>query len=113
MRVLMAIAAVLLATSAAQAQYSFDYNGQTIHIDPDRGTISIPGVFDNTGKKSRRVHRDLDSTRKQTKVDPQTPPEQPQAPAPATAAPAAANTPASTTPVGAAAASPSAAAVPQ
>ncbi|MBV8920897.1 MAG: DUF2147 domain-containing protein, partial [Bradyrhizobium sp.] len=36
MRVLMAIAAVLLASSAAQAQYSFEYDGRIIRIDPDR-----------------------------------------------------------------------------
>jgi len=89
MRVLMAVAAVLLATGAAQAQYSFEYNGQTIRIDPDRGTVSIPGVFDNTAKKSRRVRTDQDSTRKQGKVDPQTPSEPPTAPAAQAPAPAA------------------------
>ena len=36
---LLAIAALLLASSAAQAQYTFDYGGRTIRIDPDRGTI--------------------------------------------------------------------------
>ena len=45
MRKLLAIAAFLLASTAAQAQYTFDYGGRTIRIDPDRGTVSIPGVY--------------------------------------------------------------------
>src|SRR6202000_556861 len=47
------MAIILLASSAAQAQYQFEYGGRTIRIDPDRGTVSIPGVYDNTGKKSK------------------------------------------------------------
>ena len=47
MKKLFAIAALLLASTAAQAQYSFEYGGRTIRIDPDRGTVSIPGVYDN------------------------------------------------------------------
>jgi len=54
MRTLFVIAAFLLASTAAQAQYTFDYGGRTITIDPDRGTVSIPGVYDNTGKKAKR-----------------------------------------------------------
>ena len=54
MKKLLAIAALLLASSAAQAQYSFEYGGRTIRIDPDRGTVSIPGVYDNTGRRSKR-----------------------------------------------------------
>ena len=50
----LAIAVLLLASTAAQAQYTFDYGGRTITIDPDRGTVSIPGVYDNTGKKAKR-----------------------------------------------------------
>ena len=38
-------AALFLASPAAQAQYQFDYGGRTIRIDPDRGTVSIPGVY--------------------------------------------------------------------
>ena len=76
MRTFFAIAALLLASTAAQAQYTFDYGGRTITIDPDRGTVSIPGVYDNTGKKAKR-DQDSDRLRKQT---PQ------QAPAPATTA---------------------------
>ena len=56
MKKCLAIAALLLASTvtAAQAQYSFEYNGRTITIDPDRGTVSIPCVFDNTKKKRVR-----------------------------------------------------------
>jgi len=55
MKRLLAIAAFLLASSTAQAQYTFEYGGHTIRIDPDRGTVSIPGVYDNTGRKTKRV----------------------------------------------------------
>ena len=48
-----AAAFLLLASTAAQAQYQFEYGGRTIRIDPDRGTVQIPGVYDNTGKKSK------------------------------------------------------------
>src|SRR5215813_7173171 len=91
MKRLLAIAAFLLASSAAQAQYTFQYGGHTIHIDPDRGTVSIPGVYDNTGRKSKRARNtDQDSSHKQkqapqeAKVEPQPP----VAPAPQAAAPA-------------------------
>jgi hypothetical protein len=50
MKRLLAVAAFLLASTAAQAQYSFEYGGRTIRIDPDRGTVSIPGVYDNSGR---------------------------------------------------------------
>ena len=99
MRTLFAIAALLLASTAAQAQYTFDYGGRTITIDPDRGTVSIPGVYDNTGKKAKRS-RDEDSDRprkqspQQAKSDPQAPvaapAPAPQAPAPTAAEPSAA-----------------------
>src|SRR5271155_1607663 len=101
MRKLIAIAAFLLASTAAQAQYTFDYGGRTIRIDPDRGTVSIPGVYDNSGRRSKRSHGDQDSDRsrksapEQAKIDPQTPapaaapapPRAAPAPAPANAAP--------------------------
>jgi uncharacterized protein (DUF2147 family) len=97
MRMLFAIAAFLLASTAAQAQYTFEYGGRTIRVDPDRGTVSIPGVYDNTGRKSKRSRSDQDSDRprKQTpqeaKIDPQSPAVAPvqseQAPAPANTAP--------------------------
>jgi hypothetical protein len=95
MKQLLAVAAFLLASSAAQAQYSFQYGGHTIRIDPDRGTVSIPGVYDNTGRKSKRARTDQESTHKQqqspqeAKVDPQVQPQPQQAPADAAATPAA------------------------
>jgi Uncharacterized protein conserved in bacteria (DUF2147) len=101
MKKMFVIAAFLLASSAAQAQYSFEYGGRTIRIDPDRGTVSIPGVYDNTGRKSKRTHGDQDSDRprkqtpEQAKIDPQTPATDPApapAPAPAAQTPAPANT---------------------
>ena len=74
MRVLMAIAVVLLATSVAEAQYRFEYDGRVIRIDPDRGTVSIPGVFDNTPKdntkKSKRARTDQGRARQPTNTDP-------------------------------------------
>src|ERR1700693_5179494 len=94
MKKLLALAVFLLASTAAQAQYSFEYGGRTIRIDPDRGTVSIPGVYDNTGRKSRRTRSDQDSARKQqqqapqeAKVDPQTQSQPQQPPADAAAPP--------------------------
>jgi uncharacterized protein (DUF2147 family) len=111
MKKCLAIAVLLLASSltSAQAQYTFEYGGRTITIDPDRGTVQIPGVYDNTGKKARRPRGeegDLDRpTRKapqQAKSAPQAAPEPatPAAPAPAeqAAAPAAAPAPAAPAP---------------
>ncbi len=78
MKRLVALAAFLLAGSAAHAQYTFDYGGRTIHIDPDRGTVSIPGVYDNTGRR-KRSHNERGSERprkpapEQAKVEPQPP----------------------------------------
>jgi uncharacterized protein (DUF2147 family) len=101
MKKLFAIVALLLASSAAHAQYTFEYGGRTIRIDPDRGTVSIPGVYDNSGRKSKRTHGDQDSDRPrksapdQAKIDPQTPatgPAPAPAPAPAAQTPAPANT---------------------
>ncbi|MFH1341878.1 MAG: DUF2147 domain-containing protein [Pseudomonadota bacterium] len=114
MRTFFVIAAFLLASTAAQAQYTFDYGGRTITIDPDRGTVSIPGVYDNTGKKAKRSrdNQDADRPRKQApqqaKNDPQAPAAAPapsqQAPAPATTAVAPAPAPAPATAVAAPAA---------
>ena len=103
MNKLFAVAAFLLASTAAQAQYTFEYGGRTITIDPDRGTVSIPGVYDNTGRKAKRSRDDQDSDRprkqapQQAKSDPQAPAAEPaqtqQAPAPQPApAPATAST---------------------
>jgi uncharacterized protein (DUF2147 family) len=98
MKKLFAFGAFLLASTAAQAQYTFEYGGRTIRIDPDRGTVSIPGVYDNSGRRTKRSRNDQDSDRprknapQQAKVDPQTPaaaaPAQTdQAPAPANGSP--------------------------
>ena len=107
MKRLLAMAALLLASSTAQAQYQFEYGGRTIRIDPDRGTVQIPGVYDNSGKKAKRA-REQDTPRGQdasrskpatqdAKADQQTPP--PPAPPPsdtAVAPPAPAPAPATT-----------------
>jgi hypothetical protein len=110
MKKCLAIAVLLLAGSftAAQAQYTFEYGGRTITIDPDRGTVQIPGVYDNTGKKAKRPRGeegDLDrpgrKAPQQAKSAPQASPEAaPAAPAPAeqAAAPAAAPAPAAPAP---------------
>src|SRR6202047_262137 len=96
MKKLLAIAAFLLASAAAQAQYSFEYGGRTIRIDPDRGTVSIPGVYDNSGPRTKRSHSDQDSDRprkqkapEQVKIDPPAPAA---SPAPTEKVPAPANT---------------------
>jgi uncharacterized protein (DUF2147 family) len=97
MKRLLAIAAFLLASSTAQAQYTFEYGGHTIRIDPDRGTVSIPGVYDNTGRKAKRVRSTPEGghskqSPQEAKSDSQavTPPADTAA-APATPAPAPAN----------------------
>jgi hypothetical protein len=111
MKKCLAIAVLLLASSlsTAQAQYSFEYGGRTITIDPDRGTVQIPGVYDNTGKKAKRSRGeegDLDrpgrKAPQQAKSAPQAAPEAatPAVPAPAeqAAAPATAPAPAAPAP---------------
>ncbi|WP_426418143.1 DUF2147 domain-containing protein [Bradyrhizobium genosp. A] len=102
MRKLLATAAFLLASTAAQAQYTFEYGGRTIRIDPDRGTVQIPGVYDNTGQgKARKAKSDTKGTPKadpqapqQAKTDPQPPANPAPAPAPVGAPPAAEQAPA-------------------
>ena len=102
MKKCLAIAVLLLASSltTAQAQYKFEYGGRTITIDPDRGTVQIPGVYDNTPKRAKRPRGeegDLDrpsgrKTPQQAKSTPQAVPEPaspPAAVAPAAAAPSA------------------------
>ena len=111
MKKCLGIAVLLLASSlaTAQAQYTFEYGGRTITIDPDRGTVQIPGVYDNTGKKAKRPRGeegDLDrpgrKAPQQAKSAPQAAPEAatPAAPAPAeqAAAPATAPAPAAPAP---------------
>jgi len=73
MKRLLAVVALVFVSSAAQAQYKFEYDGKTIRIDPDRGTVSIPGVYDNTGQKSKRARRDSDAARKQPLQQPAAP----------------------------------------
>jgi uncharacterized protein (DUF2147 family) len=111
MKKCLAIAVLLLASTAAQAQYTFDYGGRTITIDPDRGTVSIPGVYDNTGKKAKRSRsEDGDPDRpgkkapQQAKTAPQAAPEvaAPATPAPAEQATAPAAAPAPVAPAPAA-----------
>jgi uncharacterized protein (DUF2147 family) len=110
MKKCLAIAMLVLASSltTAQAQVTFEYGGRTITIDPDRGTVSIPGVYDNTGKKARRPRGeegDLDRPNRkapqQAKTAPQAAPEPappPPAPAPAEQATAPAAAPAQAAP---------------
>jgi uncharacterized protein (DUF2147 family) len=108
MKKLLAIAALLLASTAAQAQYTFEYGGRTIRVDPDRGTVSIPGVYDNSGRKAKRSrNEDADRSRTKTPQQAKTDPQQPasDAAAPAATAPAPSDqaaTPAATAPVPAA-----------
>jgi uncharacterized protein (DUF2147 family) len=79
MKRLFAIAALLLAGTAAQAQVSFEYGGRTVRVDPDRGTVSIPGVYDNSERRAKRSRTDQDSDRprknapQQAKTDPRAP----------------------------------------
>jgi uncharacterized protein (DUF2147 family) len=101
-KTLAAAAFLLLASTAAQAQYEFEYGGRTIRIDPDRGTVSIPGVYDNTGKKSKSkkpAEAKSDPVAPAPAAAPATAPETAAAPAPVPAAapPAAAPPPAPTT----------------
>jgi uncharacterized protein (DUF2147 family) len=78
MKRLVALAALVFASSTAQAQYTFDFGGRTIRVDPDRGTVSVPGVYDNTARRNR-AHGDHGSERprkatpKQAKVGPSAP----------------------------------------
>jgi uncharacterized protein (DUF2147 family) len=90
MKKLLAVAAFLLVSTAAQAQYTFEYGGHTIRIDPDRGTVSIPGVYDNTGRRSKKAKTDQDGSRKQqTPQQARTEPQQPAQPTEPAAAPVA------------------------
>jgi hypothetical protein len=90
MKMLLAVAALLVASTAAQAQYTFEYGGKTIRIDPDRGTVQIPGVYDNT-KKSKKddspanAKQDSAKTTPAPTVDPAPPPAAVAVPAPGAA----------------------------
>ncbi|GKQ51018.1 DUF2147 domain-containing protein [Bradyrhizobium sp. Ce-3] len=95
MRKLLAIVTLVVASTAAvQAQYTFDYGGRIIRIDPDRGTVSIPGVYDNTGRSTKRAkHKDAEQKRETAPKDartdspsiPATPPAAAASPSPAAA----------------------------
>src|SRR5215472_8051108 len=94
MKKMLAAAAFLLVSTAAQAQYQFEYGGRTIRIDPDRGTVQIPGVYDNTGQAKAKKAKKNDTT-PQAPQQARTEPQAPAAPvaAPATEQPAAAVAP--------------------
>ncbi|MBW7968548.1 DUF2147 domain-containing protein [Bradyrhizobium sp. BR 10289] len=83
MRKLLATAAfLLLASTAAQAQYTFEYGGRTIRIDPDRGTVQIPGVYDNTGQgKAKKPKKNEAAPGQQTPQEAKANPQAPVAPA--------------------------------
>jgi uncharacterized protein (DUF2147 family) len=105
MKKCLAIAVLLLASSltAAQAQYKFEYGGHTITIDPDRGTVQIPGVYDNTPKKAKRPRGeegDLDrpNGRKAPQQAKSTPQATPETAAPSAAPPAPAPAPVAVAP---------------
>src|SRR4051794_29095693 len=80
MKKLLAVAALLLVSSAAQAQYNIEYGGKTIRIDPDRGTVQIPGVYDNT--KKAKKSKDEDAPAAKSKDSTTTTTAAPPAPAP-------------------------------
>jgi uncharacterized protein (DUF2147 family) len=88
MKKLLAIAALLLASTAAHAQYTFEYGGHTIRVDPDRGTVQIPGVYDNTGRKAKRSRNDDGDRDRPRKASPQEAKTAPDSPAPTAPAPA-------------------------
>ena len=111
MKKCLAVAALLLASTAAQAQYTFEYGGRTIRVDPDRGTVQIPGVYDNTGRSKAKRSRNDDADRdrpphkpspQEAKTDPQAAPEAPAPVAPLPAPSEQAAVPAAPAPVPAA-----------
>jgi uncharacterized protein (DUF2147 family) len=98
MKKLLAVAALVLASGTAQAQYTFDYGGKTIRIDPDRGTVQIPGVYDNT-KKAKKSKDEAPAAKSKETTTTTTAPAAPveQQPATAVAAPPAPPAPAPAT----------------
>ncbi|TCU75333.1 uncharacterized protein (DUF2147 family) [Bradyrhizobium sp. R2.2-H] len=98
MRKLLGTAAFLLASTAAQAQYTFEYGGRTIRIDPDRGTVQIPGVYDNTGQSKPKKAKKNETAPgqqapQQATVEPQSPATPAPAPAPVAPPPSATQAP--------------------
>src|SRR6185437_329823 len=70
---LLAVATVLLASSAAHAQYTFHYAGHTIRIDPDSGTVSVRRVHGHIHHKVRHVRSEHGPTPEQATVAPPAP----------------------------------------
>ena len=71
MKKLLAIAALLLASRAAQAQYSFEYGGKTIRFDPDRGTVQIQAstTIRRKEKRAKESDRPAKQPSQQAKTD--------------------------------------------
>jgi uncharacterized protein (DUF2147 family) len=67
MKKLLAVAALVLASSAAQAQVTIDYGGKTYRIDTERGTYQI----DNT-KKAKKSKEDAPAARSKDSPTPTT-----------------------------------------
>jgi hypothetical protein len=105
MKKLLAALAMLLASSAAQAQYTFEYGGKTIRIDPERGTVQIPGVYDNT-KRAKKSKSDEAPVAKEKQPDTTTTTAVPPASAPVEQQPAGAAAPPPPAPAPAAVAAP-------
>ncbi len=70
---LLAVATVLLASSAAHAQYTFHYAGHTIRIDPDSGTVSVRRVHGHIHHKFRHAGSEHRPTLEQATVAPPAP----------------------------------------
>jgi uncharacterized protein DUF2147 len=104
MKKLLAAAAMLLVSGTAQAQYTFEYGGKTIRIDPDRGTVQIPGVYDNTKKVKKSDDAPAAKSKEKTTTTTTAPP----AAAPVEQQPAAAAVPPPPAPAPSAVAAPAA-----
>jgi hypothetical protein len=55
MKKLFAVAAFLLVSTAAQAQYSFEYGGRTIVSTRTVGRFRYQGVYDNSGPRDQTL----------------------------------------------------------
>src|ERR1700681_4143456 len=88
MKRLLAIAALLLASSAAHAgdSYSFEVGGRTVRIEAPSGcdspscvSISIPGVYESDPKRAKRARANPQADPQaradpQSRFEPRTPP---------------------------------------
>jgi uncharacterized protein (DUF2147 family) len=108
MKKLLAVAALLLASSAAQAQLTFEYGGKTIRVDPDRGTVQIPGVYDNTKKAKKSKSEEAPAAKSKQPETTTTTAAPPPPAAPVEQQPAAAAAPPPSAPAPAAVAAPAA-----